>query len=109
MIELSAAAYKPNVGDVRGSPALKIIELLSTRGSCVRYHDPFVAALDIGGEQYASTPLSTESVAEADLLLILTDHHEVDPAGAIDSIGLVVDTQNACVRRDLSPRALFKA
>lgn len=102
-------AYKPDVGDVRGSPALKIIELLSERGSRVRYHDPFVAALDVGGQRLASTPLTAESVAEADLLLILTDHGAVDPAGAVDAIGLVVDTRNACARRGLSPRTLFKA
>jgi UDP-N-acetyl-D-glucosamine dehydrogenase len=68
-------AYKPGVGDVRESPALKIISLLRAQGAEVSYHDPHVVSL--GELGLASVPLE-EAVAEADLVLIVTAHPSVD-------------------------------
>jgi UDP-N-acetyl-D-glucosamine dehydrogenase len=68
-------SYKPGVGDVRESPALKIIALLRELGAEVVYHDPHVPAL----AEFAltSTPLE-DAVADADLALIVTVHPGVD-------------------------------
>jgi UDP-N-acetyl-D-glucosamine dehydrogenase len=68
-------SYKPGVGDVRESPALKIIELLLQLGAQVAYHDPYVPALD--ALQLRSTPLQ-ETVSDADLVLIVTAHPGID-------------------------------
>ncbi len=38
-------SYKPGVGDIRESPALKIVSLLRAQGAEVSYHDPHVPAL----------------------------------------------------------------
>ena len=57
----SASSYKPGVGDIRESPALKIIELLQARGADVRYHDPYVPELPVARAARTATsrPAST--------------------------------------------------
>src|SRR5271165_4201482 len=68
-------AYKPGVGDVRESPALKIIALLADLGAEVVYHDPHVAALP----EFALTSVPLEdALAGSDLALIVTAHPGVD-------------------------------
>jgi UDP-N-acetyl-D-glucosamine dehydrogenase len=74
-IAVVGVSYKPGVGDVRESPALKIISLLTELGAEVRYHDPHVPSLPELG--LANTPLE-EIVADADLALIVTAHPGVD-------------------------------
>ena len=68
-------SYKPGVGDIRESPALKIITLLRELGGQVEYHDPHVFELAEFGLR--SVPLE-EALANADLALIVTAHPEVD-------------------------------
>ena len=74
-IALLGVAYKPGVGDMRESPALKIIELLLKLGAEVVYHDPYVPALD--SFELRSTPLA-QAVAGSDLVLIVTAHPGID-------------------------------
>ena len=81
-------SYKPGVGDVRESPALKIISLLRELGAEVCYHDPHVPALAELG--LASTPLE-EALADADLALIVTAHPSVDHELIATRARLVVD------------------
>jgi UDP-N-acetyl-D-glucosamine dehydrogenase len=74
-IAVVGVSYKPGVGDVRESPALKIIALLRELGAEVLYHDPHVPAL--AEFSLTSTPLQ-DAVADADLALIVTAHPSVD-------------------------------
>jgi UDP-N-acetyl-D-glucosamine dehydrogenase len=74
-IAVLGVSYKPNVGDIRESPALKILELLQELGAEVVYHDPFVAELPAHGLR--STPFE-EALDGADLVLIVTAHHGID-------------------------------
>jgi UDP-N-acetyl-D-glucosamine dehydrogenase len=68
------AAYKPNVGDVRESPALDVIHLLQERGAVVAYHDPYVADLSHEGFDLQSVDLTAAALAAADCVVIVTDH-----------------------------------
>src|SRR4051794_119640 len=78
-------SYKPGVGDIRESPALKILRLLRERGADVAYHDPHVPELpDLG---LRSVEPSCEGV---DLALIVTAHPSVDHA-AIAARALTLD------------------
>ena len=75
-ILLLGVSYKPGVGDLRGSPALGIIELLRDRGAGVRYFDPYVAALpDWGLRNEADLAAALQ---DADLAAIVTAHPGVD-------------------------------
>ncbi len=92
-------AYKKDIDDIRESPALDIIRLLEQQGARVTYHDPFVAHFTEDGHEYRSTELTPDAVAEADCVLIVTDHSAIDYAMIRDRARLVVDTRNALRRR----------
>jgi UDP-N-acetyl-D-glucosamine dehydrogenase len=74
-IAVLGVSYKPGVGDIRESPALKIISLLRGSGAEVSYHDPHVTSLTEFGLH--SAPLD-EVLADADLTVIVTAHPGVD-------------------------------
>ena len=92
-ILLLGMAYKANVGDLRESPSLKLVELLRRDGALVEYHDPHVAA--VPSLDLASVPLTAERVAAADAVVIATAHRSVDLAPVVASAQLVVDLRNA--------------
>jgi UDP-N-acetyl-D-glucosamine dehydrogenase len=83
-------AYKPDIGDVRESPALKLIELLRKAGSDVAYHDPHVPVLPTHGLE--SVPLEPEAY---DCVAIVTHHSEIDYDDLVDRASLIVDLRNA--------------
>jgi len=68
-------SYKPGVGDIRESPALKIVTRLQELGADVVYHDPHVP--DLPSHGLSSQPLNT-ATANADIAVIVTAHPEVD-------------------------------
>jgi UDP-N-acetyl-D-glucosamine dehydrogenase len=88
-------AYKGNVGDLRESPALKLIELLRDSGADVVYHDPFVPDLAEEGLDLESSPLTDELLAEADIACVVTAHSGIDYARVADRAQLVLDLRNA--------------
>ncbi len=71
-------AYKKDVDDVRESPALDIIELLRAKGADVRYHDPYIPTLIHNGHGLSSEPALAPALAEADCVVIVTDHSVYD-------------------------------
>ena len=83
---ISGVAYKGGVGDLRESPALKIIELLQERGGDVRYHDPHVPELASHGLR--SVELAG---AECDLAVIVTAHPGVDHGLLVTQSPAVLD------------------
>lgn len=91
-------AYKKDVNDLRESPALRVIELLRAQGADLSYHDPNIPVIE---PQDGSTvfltcqPLTDELLAQADCVLILTDHSNVDYNQVASSARLIVDTRNA--------------
>jgi UDP-N-acetyl-D-glucosamine dehydrogenase len=87
-IAVLGVSYKPGVGDVRESPALKIIALLRALGAELRYHDPHVPALP--DYELQSAPLA-DALQDADLALIVTAHPGVDHQLAAESARVVLD------------------
>jgi UDP-N-acetyl-D-glucosamine dehydrogenase len=87
-IAVFGVSYKPGVGDIRESPALKIVELLAEHGADLCYHDPHVPALPEYGLQ--SVPFE-QALADADLALIVTAHPSVDHELIARRARLVVD------------------
>ncbi|MHC4471115.1 MAG: nucleotide sugar dehydrogenase [Planctomycetota bacterium] len=85
-------AYKPDIDDVRESPALDILKLLKLRGADVSYHDPFVPELRLNGETLRSAPLEDGGY---DCAVITSDHSSLDYEQITRSFPLVVDTRNA--------------
>jgi UDP-N-acetyl-D-glucosamine dehydrogenase len=87
--------YKPDVNDIRESPALEILEMLERKGARVSYADPFTPQLTLGSAKLSAVEASAEALAEADCVLILTNHSSFDYATIADRATLVVDTRNA--------------
>ena len=89
------AAYKPDIDDLRESPALDVIRLLQERGAEVSYHDPYVDTLRHEGIQLDSVPLTNEALSAADSVVIVTHHTATDWQLVADCSDLVVDCRNA--------------
>ncbi len=87
-IAVLGASYKGGVGDIRESPALRIMEVLLERGAEIRYHDPFVPSLPAFGLQ--STPLE-EATADADAVVLVTAHPNIDHAAIAREATLFID------------------
>jgi UDP-N-acetyl-D-glucosamine dehydrogenase len=88
-------AYKPDVDDVRESPALEIIRLLEARGAQVSFHDPFVTSLRDEGLDTPHVELTAEALAAADCVLIATNHSSYDWDWIRAHARLMVDTRHA--------------
>ncbi|MFH2055088.1 MAG: nucleotide sugar dehydrogenase [bacterium] len=88
-------AYKRDISDVRESPALDCMRLLSEHGAKVSYNDPFVPSIDMAGSRWKSQPLTKQLIESADLVVILTDHTQYDYQWLADNAKLIFDSRNA--------------
>jgi UDP-N-acetyl-D-glucosamine dehydrogenase len=96
-IVVLGVSYKPGVGDIRESPALKIVELLGELGAELSYHDPHVPALsDFGLNSVALE----DALTDVDLALIVTAHPSVDHELVAKRAPIVVDLRG--VTRSMS-------
>ena len=96
-------AYKKDIDDLRESPALDILDLLSKKGAEARYHDPFVAEIvDDGhtpeGAVGRSVPLTDDAIRGADAVIIVTDHTAIDYDRVKRLAAIVIDSRNALAR-----------
>jgi UDP-N-acetyl-D-glucosamine dehydrogenase len=94
-------AFKPNIDDARNSPAERVIELLVKEGAMVNYHDPYVQRFQVGGDvvlrdvvMFDNVDLTTETLAAADCVVIVTGHKSIDYGWVVENSRLVVDTVN---------------
>ncbi len=90
------AAYKPDIDDLRESPALDVIGLLTEKGADVEYHDPYCPSLHTHeGALMESVPDMLEAAEKADCAVIITNHKVYDYDALVDKAKLIVDTRNA--------------
>ncbi len=89
------AAYKPDVDDVRESPALDVAVELRARHAQVSYHDPHVPEVRVDDLTLASTPLTPAVLQAADCVLVITNHSAFDWDMIRRHARLIVDTRNA--------------
>jgi UDP-N-acetyl-D-glucosamine dehydrogenase len=87
-IALLGVSYKSGVGDVRESPALRIIEALTARGAELAYHDDYVPSLPEFGLQ--NQPLS-DATSAADAVVLVTAHPDIDHAAIAQEAPLFID------------------
>ena len=85
-------AYKPNISDMRESPAIKLIALLQNAGAQVAYHDPHVPEFRENGVALSSSPLEPGAY---DCVVVVTDHAGIDYDAVVEQAQLVVDLRNA--------------
>jgi UDP-N-acetyl-D-glucosamine dehydrogenase len=90
-------AYKPDIDDVRESPAMDVIGLLQNKGAVVEYHDPYIPHIhhEYDGWKMDSVNDMMKSVKEADVVVIITNHKQYDYEAIIESAKFVFDSRNA--------------
>jgi UDP-N-acetyl-D-glucosamine dehydrogenase len=105
-------AYKKDVGDIRESPALKIIQLLKDRGGVVEYNDPFVPELEPHGQlklNMKSVGIEDQKLNTYDAVIITTDHSIYDYQEIVDKADLVIDCRNATKNVSKGKEKVFPA
>jgi len=88
-------AYKPDIDDLRESPALDVILYLQQKGADVSFHDPYVSSIDHEGIQMASVNDLQKEIKAADCVAIITNHSSYDYEAILRDAKLIVDTRNA--------------
>ncbi|MDI6693592.1 MAG: nucleotide sugar dehydrogenase [Anaerolineales bacterium] len=88
-------AYKPDIDDLRESPALDVIGLLENKGAVVTYHDPYIPSLKHEGMTMTSAPDLMQAVRNVDCVVIITNHSNYDYPAILREARLIVDTRNA--------------
>ena len=98
-------AYKPDIGDLRESPALKLISLLQNAGAEVAYHDPHVPHIREQGIELSAVSYEP---GKYDCAVIVTDHSSIDYERLVDEAPLVVDLRNATGAKGSAAEHVFK-
>jgi UDP-N-acetyl-D-glucosamine dehydrogenase len=88
-------AYKPDIDDLRESPALDVIGLLERKGAKVCYHDPYIPRVHHDEWEMESVSDLAAAVQATDCVVIVTNHKTYDYAWLLDNAALIVDTRNA--------------
>ncbi len=93
------AAYKPDIDDVRESPALDVIALLRKKGAVVEYHDPYIPHIHHEHEHWRMDGIADadlmKSVKAADAVVIITNHKSYDYQAILDAAQFIFDSRNA--------------
>jgi len=111
-ILLIGIAYKPDVDDMRESPALKIMALLEQEGALVDYHDPYIPVLPKTRKYHfekGSVPLTPKNIVQYDAVVITTNHSNVDYQLIAKKAKLIIDSRNALRVKGIKNGRVWKA
>ena len=97
---LVGVAYKKDLDDWRESPAIEVMKLLLADGVKVSYHDPYIPEITVAGKIFNSIALIDETIADADLAIVTTDHSKIDYVELVEKAKAVLDTRG--VTRNLN-------
>ena len=106
-ILILGVAYKPNINDVRESPALDVIKQLHRFGADIVYNDDFIPTISISKDiTFNSTELDSVNFNNYDCVAIITNHSYYDINDVVNQSKLVVDTRNAT--KGITKETVFK-
>jgi len=94
-VHVYGVAYKKNVGDMRESPALDVIEHLLRRGASVTYSDPYVPSFKTDGHTFTAISPADALASKPDCVVITTDHDAFDYKELVERAPLIMDARNA--------------
>jgi len=92
-------AYKPDIDDIRETPALKVMDELLDLDAAVDYNDPYVSSIGETRQTHrrpVSVDLTENVLSKYDCVIVITDHSCYDYQWIVDNSSLVIDTRNAC-------------
>ncbi len=91
---LLGLAYKKATSDWRESPSVHVAARLTASGAEVRFCDPYIPEVNVLHLADSLAPFSRDELAAADVVIVLVDHPEFDPALIAEHSALVFDTKN---------------
>ena len=95
-------AYKKNVNDVRESPALDVMKLLENDGAELSFYDPYVSFVGLNGNRMMGMEtLTKETLNNSDVVIIMTDHDQIDFQFVVENSNLIIDSRNV-IKKDHS-------
>ena len=97
-IFIVGVSYKPDVNDIRESPALDIMNQLIMKGANVSYHDPLIPRIEVSGKSFESQSLTDDQLSQVDCVAILTNHSMLDYNLIRKYKYKIVDTRNSFSR-----------
>jgi UDP-N-acetyl-D-glucosamine dehydrogenase len=89
------ASFKPGVGDVRNSRALRLMELIEERGAAVQFVDPYVSEAPVGGRLRKALELDGLDLRAYDVVVVLVPHPDWDPDAVLGAGVPVFDAVGA--------------
>ena len=107
-IGVIGVSYKKDVNDLRESPSLDIIQHLRKMKALVEYHDPFIPFLDLYGIKDKSSKLTKAFLEKQDLILIVTDHSDIDYSLIVDNAKVIFDTRNVFEEKGIRAENIVK-
>ncbi|MEM6615386.1 MAG: nucleotide sugar dehydrogenase [Pseudomonadota bacterium] len=114
-ILIVGTAYKPNISDIRESPALKLIDCLERRGALVDFHDPLVGEIkrtdlrDGKCKTLQSVELTESLLNSMNAVVVVTDHSEIAWQSITDHAKLIIDTRGVFSRLAIRDQKIVKA
>jgi UDP-N-acetyl-D-glucosamine dehydrogenase len=88
-------AYKPDIDDLRESPALDVMGLLEQKGAVVHFHDPYISVFNHEGRERKSVIDLEAAIKNSDCVVIITNHSNYNYQSILEQARLIVDTRNA--------------
>ena len=107
-IIIMGIAYKKDINDYRESPVLKIIDLLEKKGAEYIIHDPYIKKFKHRGVMCETVDVNSDQYNAADLVLIATDHSNIDYNEILQSSTKILDTRNAMKNIVTNQRNYFR-
>ena len=93
--------YKADVGDIRESAAIRVLQHLVARGADVSFHDPFVERVELRERTLRRVQLTGRALERADCVLLLTAHSQYDVDAIAGRSRMLFDARGALRHRDL--------
>jgi UDP-N-acetyl-D-glucosamine dehydrogenase len=87
--------YKPDVNDVRESPALEVLHKLLQKGAQLFYADPYISTIRLGSHFFDSLEVTPTHLRSMDCVVVLTNHSLFDYGMIATHSPLIVDCRNA--------------
>ena len=102
-------SYKKNVGDIRHSPAIEMILSFIKNKHNVFYHDPHVNKIDLNDLKIKmhSRNLTTQNLNKADIIIITTDHDEINYNKILNSNKIIFDTRGILKDKKKNKKNIF--
>ena len=94
-ILILGVTYKPDIDDIRESPALDVIGLLQNQGAEVTYHDPYIPHISDSPIEMERVENLTEEVRSAYCVVIITNHSSYDYGEILENAQCIMDARNA--------------